>query len=161
MEEWKEINGATGYYVSNYGSIRGLTNRKMKLALNVKGYPVCRIPNRDFSKCVSRVVALAFIPNPENKSQINHKDGNKLNNHVDNLEWVTCKENINHAIQNGLRDRKINLQSNAIFDTTQVRAIKEALNKGYRGRNIAKYFKCDETTISKIKVGKHYPHIQI
>ena len=51
---------------------------------------------------VHRLVAEKYIPNPDNKTQVNHKDGNKLNNCVDNLEWVSNQENRNHAIDNGL-----------------------------------------------------------
>lgn len=64
------------------------------------GYFECSIRHKKVM--VHRLVAKAFIPNPDNKPQVNHKDGNKHNNHVSNLEWVTARENIRHAVENGL-----------------------------------------------------------
>lgn len=70
----------------------------------IKGYRAFKVCKDCFEKTyqVHRLVATHFIPNPENKPQVNHKDGNKGNNHVDNLEWVTQKENITHAWETGL-----------------------------------------------------------
>ncbi len=68
------------------------------------GYATVKMPDKN--RMVHRLVAEAFIPNPENKPMVNHKDGNKRNNNVSNLEWVTAQENSAHAWSYGLRPRK-------------------------------------------------------
>jgi hypothetical protein len=81
---------------------------------------------------VHRLVALAFIPNPENKPSVNHKDGNKLNNNVDNLEWMTQQENVQHAWDTGLNESHRLSISKPVIDV--------ATGKKYQSLKLA----CDE-----------------
>lgn len=109
MEEiWNPILGYEGLYeISNYGrakSYQGLKPKMLALSTNVV-YQIIR-PIKDgvyATKTIHRLVAIAFIPNPENKPFVNHLDGNKHNNHVLNLEWSTVSENSTHAVRAGLR----------------------------------------------------------
>lgn len=100
MEEiWKTIKGFENYKVSNTGKVYSLDKSKvMKPWVINSGYYCIGLSNREISKrkLVHRLVALTFIENPLNKEQVNHIDGNKLNNNVDNLEWTTASENVNH-----------------------------------------------------------------
>ena len=99
MEEiWKLIDQFPNYNVSNLGNIKNIiTNKPLKI-LNKEGYGSVSLKYNELKKSlkVHRLVAVAFIENPENKSDVNHKDKNKLNNHISNLEWMTRKENNIH-----------------------------------------------------------------
>ena len=121
-EEWKDIPSMEYYQASNLGRIRSvehyiksnlhnckLVKRKGRILKQYKGvYYSITINDKGKTrkKLVHRLVAEAFIPNLLNKPCINHKDGNKLNNNVNNLEWCTIQENTKHAYDNKLQNNK-------------------------------------------------------
>lgn len=89
------------YEITRNGEVINLKwKRNVKPQPNGKGYLRVHIAGKTYF--VHRLVAEKYVPNPENKPQVNHKDGNILNNCADNLEWVTNSENRNHAIEHGL-----------------------------------------------------------
>lgn len=110
MTEWKPIPETAGVYeISSTGLVRKRVGEKTALLAahaDRKGYFRVRFTVNGVRKTkkVHRLVALAFLPNPEDKPEVNHKDGNKQNNCADNLEWVTPSENSLHAYQNGLKE---------------------------------------------------------
>lgn len=102
IEEWKDIKGFEGkYYVDIYGNVYN-NEKRLKHHADKEGYRVITLykNNKSYGRKIHRLVAEAFIPNPENKAQVNHIDEDKTNNMVSNLEWVTAKENINHGTRN-------------------------------------------------------------
>lgn len=114
QEIWKDIKGYEGLYqISNLGNVKSLRRkvynhyikeRLLNPVIIKKGYLQIKLRKENNYKHfkVHRLVAQAFIPNPKNLPQVNHKDGDKTNNCVDNLEWVTEKENMRHAVKNNL-----------------------------------------------------------
>ena len=107
MEEiWEKSSTAENYEVSNLGNIRHLERKiNLKLRDNGNGYKVIgiRVNGKGKNYYVHRLVAQVFIPNPENKPQINHIDGNKENNRIGNLEWCTSSYNLKHSYKKGLK----------------------------------------------------------
>lgn len=107
-EEWKTITGYPDYLISNQGRVKSLRNDKiLKTPPSHYGYPRCNIFKDRIRNTilVHRYVAKEFIPNPDNKPEVNHKNGIKLDSRVDNLEWCTPKENMRHSVDNGLNGK--------------------------------------------------------
>lgn len=110
-EIWKDIKEYEGLYqVSNYGNIKSFKRktRNLKPYKTYRGYYGIKLCKNHQTKqfFVHRLVAEAFIPNPYNKPQVNHINGNKTDNNIVNLEWATSSENIIHAYSTGLSKGK-------------------------------------------------------
>ena len=89
------------FIVYNTGEIYSINGKKKNYYLDKDGYPYiqCKVGKIRRNHKIHRLVAKIFIPNPDNKSEVNHKDGDKANFHINNLEWVTKSENMKHAIK--------------------------------------------------------------
>jgi len=156
----KEIRGFEGRYSVNeegdvFSHIRG---RKLKPWISGGGYYYVNLAGK--SKLVHRLVAEAFLPDFLDKPQVNHIDGNKLNNHISNLEMVTASENVLHSFKTGLHvSVKGETHGSAKLSAEDVISIKSLLLKGETNISIAKKFGVDRKTIYDIKTGKLWSHV--
>ena len=163
-EIWKST-GFDGYEVSNLGRVRRLHKtippRIRKLTTDTHGYLHVNLWHGGKSKhfSIHRLVAIAFIPNPENKPEVNHIDGNKLNNRVSNLEWVTSSENQRHAFDMGLQ---VALQGEdaprAKLTAEQVIYIRGNPD-GLTCKQLAEMFNVSRVTIGDVQRGVYYRNV--
>ena len=165
-EEWKDIEGYEGRYaISSKGRLYSYRYRRIIVPGETKkGYFVqglCK-DGKMKSYLIHRLVAQAFIPNPDNFDEVNHKDLNKKNNSIENLEWVTRKDNRNHAIRNGhlgYRFGKGNgigkkSRGNRRLTKEQVFEIRNRLRNGETGVSLAKEYGVGTSCISHIRNDK-------
>ena len=161
-EEWRDIEGYDGkYQISNYARVKSFTHKEpriLKPYLNEDCYLAVEMRlqrQRKFPK-IHILVAKAFIPNPDNKPQVNHIDGIKWNACVTNLEWVTQSENMRHAHDNKLVVMpKGENNHKAKLTNEQVIYIRENLNNLTQGQ-LAEKFNVRQTTISNVQLGLVY-----
>jgi hypothetical protein len=184
QKEWKPIKGFENLYeISNFGEIKSFKKewkifnykcneyrtiskpeRIMKPCTTKSGYKQVNLQKnkKTYGKLVHRLVAEAFIENKNNKKCINHIDGDKLNNRVDNLEWCTYKENAKHAWENGLQNSylkgKYGKEHNLSKAVKQYDKNKNFIKKWDCISDAARKLKIDNGRITKCCQHKKYCH---
>lgn len=178
MEEiWKDVIGFEGYYqVSNLGKVRSLDRIvehtyskkltlkgvEMKPQINFGGYCQVRLckDNNTRGYVIHRLVAQAFIPNPDNKPQVNHINGIKTDNRVENLEWVTHRENAIHAFKNNLvKTARGEDQGKAKLTEEVVIELRKMRSSGYQYKELAKMTGLTHRTVRAACIGFTWAHV--
>lgn len=180
-EIWKDVVGYEGMYqVSNMGRVLSIERDTTRICStrkdsvfhvkggyvymhdNQHGYVVCNLSKDKKSKSFSvhRLVAIAFIPNPNGYREVNHIDGNKLNNRSDNLEWCTRQQNIRHSFDMGLNHGFLGTDhSKCRFTEQDVYAIREMWDNKMKSRAIAEKYECSISAIEHIGRRRLWKHL--
>ena len=160
MEEWKVIDGYDDYYVSNLGrikSLKGKNPRILKQNFNAHGYLQVSLSKNNIRKTyrVNRLVANAFISNPNNLPQVNHINCDKTDNRVENLEWCSISHNTKHAFDNDLcvKGEKHHKSKLKIEDVIFIK------NSNLSQRKLALMFGVTKTAIFNIKKGLSWSYV--
>jgi len=162
-ELWKDLIGYEDrYQISNLGKIRFKDSQELKASyLNQDGYEVTtiRIKGKKKNHRVHRLVLETFLK--KSSLEINHKNGIKTDNRVENLEYCTRKHNVKQSYVLGLKIVVGEKNPNAILNDEKVREIKEIISTGVLSyRKIGKMFNVSANTIACIKLGKNWKHIK-
>ena len=152
----------TEYYITECGKIFR-NNKELKPSITNKGYKTYRASINNKLKHISihRAVAQLYVPNPENKPQVNHKDGDKLNNHYTNLEWVTNQENKNHAKLHNLYAKGSDMPHSKLTeeDVKWIRDYYIPKDPNFGGVALSKKYGVGESQISRIINNKRWKHL--
>lgn len=168
IEIFKDIyidNVKTHYMISNYGHILNTSSNKfLKPSSDKKGYLTVKLylPNKKKTMKVHTLVANAFMPvHYTFENQVNHEDGDKHNNYLSNLEWITGSGNVKHAFDNKLKEPKFGSEHpNVVFNESIVHDICKLLEKGFTGKQIKQKLNIENKyLISNIKRRKYWTHI--
>lgn len=179
-EIWKQVIGyEASYAVSslvnvksidrevkhNYGGVAVKKGKDLKKISDKDGYLFVNLKKeqKGSSQRVHRLVAIAFIPNPESKPHVNHKNGIKFDNHLENLEWNTLSENRTHAyctgLQNGLNRRGIKSNFNKLSESQVLEIRSIYVSKKITQKELAKIFNVTQSCINSIITKKNWAYL--
>jgi hypothetical protein len=157
MNEFVPIRGYEPAMISRSGTIISRYGKILKHINDDCGTGYFRIKLRGKRKNIHRLLAEAFIPNPDNLPMVNHKDGNKKNNSLSNLEWCDGLHNMRHAKEHGLLVKGRQVHTN-ILDEVQVLTISSCIGS-IKQKDLAKYFKVSESAIQMIASKRNWKHL--
>jgi hypothetical protein len=179
-EEWRDVVGAEDRYeVSDKGRVRSKSyvksgrnihgpftyttkSKLMAVRVNPDGYPQTNLrlsSGKDRSVTVHRLVAEAFIPNPNCLPQVNHKDSNRQNSVLENLEWCTAQEIVQHSYDYGLNSNAGEKHPRSVLTVDDVRKIRDLWQGGKSVINIARELNFKRSTVSKVVHGNNWSHV--
>jgi len=173
-EIWKGVKGhASTHQASNRGRVRSIkktetgwaVGRMLTPRVDSGGYHIVDLVKRGNKKTVyvHRLVAIAHIPNPKNLPEVNHIDGNKSHNNVENLEWMSKSDNIKHAFATGLIKRNKGIKHGrsklSNHDVLEIRDLYKNDKKKWTHRRLASKFKVSSNAIFNIVNNKTWTHI--
>ena len=176
MEQWKKIDGYEYYFVSNLGNVKSesrFITKKDGTKQPVKGiimrqkpskhgyYRVGLVNDNGYQRLhlVHRLVLITFHGLHESKNQVNHINGDKSDNRLENLEWVSCSENQKHAHSIGLKCQKGENHAQARLTSKDVIEIRNLIDQGIKQRIIAEKYGVKRSYISEIKIRRRWNHI--
>lgn len=156
-EVWISIKDYPNYQISNLGNVKSLiTNKVLLTQIDKYGYNNIIINKKYFF--IHRLIAIHFIDNPLNKPQVNHINGIKNDNKIENLEWVTSKENINHSYKKKLHPT-CEKHGRSKLSNNDVLLIRELLQNKVNQKFIADNFNISQVSVWKIKKRKTYNNL--
>lgn len=159
IEIFKSIPGYSPYEISNLGRLKRY-EKILSTPISSIGYKRKYLKDLCKNLLIHRAIAICFIENPENLSEVNHIDGNKSNNSIDNLEWVSRQGNASHAKKMGLlKTHKGQDSIKAKLSNDYIPIIRDAISAGFSQRKIAAYFGVSQTAISLINRGINWKSI--
>jgi hypothetical protein len=160
MKQYKD----TPYYISEDGKIFR-DGKEKNTTMSNKGYKMVStyFYGKSNKLYIHRLVAICYVPNPNNKQQVNHIDGDKLNNHYTNLEWVTNQENRNHAIKNKLHCVGIDVPNSKLTedDVLWIRKNYIKSHRKFGGNALALKFNVSGSCILQVVTNKQWKHLSL
>lgn len=165
-EEWRSVSFGNRYEVSNLGRVRSLRRKGpklMKLAVINSGARQVKLSSGSVQKhlLVHRLVALAFLPNSESRSDVNHIDGNKANNRLSNLEWLSNADNQRHAVSMGIRRLGSAHHRSKLTEAEVVAMHHDARDRSMSFSDLAAQYGISVSQVRNIISRKNWGHLDI